>query len=170
MLSSLEGVGRKQILIFALDEPRYALYLSAVERVVRAVETTPLPQAPPFVQGVINMQGQVIPVVDIRPCFGLPPREVKPDDCFILARTSRRLMALVADSVAGLHTLADHEWVASGQVLPGVAYLHGLAKLEGDLVLLCDLDQFLSWDDERQLEAALAGDAKKTGGETSETA
>jgi purine-binding chemotaxis protein CheW len=166
MLSDLEGINRKQILIFALGEPRYALYLSAVERVVRAVEIIPLQKAPEFILGVINMQGQVILVVDIRSCFGMPRREVDPNDQFILAHTSRRLVALVADSVAGIHELTDQEWVSTDQILPGVAYIHGLAKVEGDLVLLCDIDQFLSFDDEKRLDSALKGIATRSGVKT----
>jgi len=53
------------IVLFSLDEPRYALYLSAVERVIHSVEITPLPKAPDKVLGVINIQGEVIPVIDI---------------------------------------------------------------------------------------------------------
>jgi purine-binding chemotaxis protein CheW len=167
MLSDLAGTeDQKQILIFALGEPRYALYLSTVERVVRAVEITPLPRAPEFILGVINMQGQVIPVVDIRPCFGMPRRAVNQANQFILAHTSRRLVALVADSVAGIHELAARELVTARQVLPGAAYLHGLAKLDGDLVLLCDLDQFLSFDDEKKLESALEATISRAGGKT----
>jgi purine-binding chemotaxis protein CheW len=161
MSSDQAQTDQSQILIFSLDEPRYALYLSAVERVVRAVETTPLPKAPEFILGVINVQGQVIPVVDIRPCFGMPRREVDQNDQFILAHTSRRLVALVADSVVGIHNLAERELVSARQVLPGATYIRGLVKVAGDLVLLCDLDQFLSFDDEKALQVALKGSAVK---------
>ena len=68
-MSAFEQTAPDQIVVFALDEPRYALPLSAVERVVRAVEITPLPKAPEIVLGVINMQGQVVPAVDIRKRF-----------------------------------------------------------------------------------------------------
>jgi purine-binding chemotaxis protein CheW len=166
MLDNQAGTDRKQILVFALGDRRYALYLSEVERVVQAVETTPLPKAPEFILGMINMQGQVIPVVDIRPCFGMPRREVESGDQFILARTSRRLVALVADSVTGIHELAGTELVTAKQILPGAAYLHGLVKVDGDLILLCDLEQFLSFKKEKKLEAALKETAVKTDSKT----
>ncbi|MBE3038763.1 MAG: purine-binding chemotaxis protein CheW [Chloroflexi bacterium] len=159
MLDDQAGTDRKQILVFALGERCYGLFLSAVERVIRAVETTPLPKAPEFILGVINMQGQVIPVVDIRPCFGMARREVESDDQFILAHTRRRLVALVADSVAGIHELTGSELVTAKEILPGAAYIHGLVKVDKDLILLCDLDQFLSFDDEKKLAAALKENA-----------
>lgn len=146
-----------QIVVFALDEQRYALPLSAVERVVRAVEITPLPKAPEVVLGVIDAQGQVIPVVDVRRRFRLPSRPVDEDDRLILARTSRRRVALVADSVAGVHEPADREMVSAKLELPFAEYIQGVAKTPDGLILIHDLDRFLSLDEEQLLDAALTG-------------
>ncbi|MBI4530070.1 MAG: chemotaxis protein CheW, partial [Candidatus Latescibacteria bacterium] len=79
-----------QLVVFTLDEQRYALHLSAVERVVCSVEVTPLPKAPEVVLGVINVQGQVLPVVNIRKRFQLPERGITLTDHFIVAQTARR--------------------------------------------------------------------------------
>lgn len=144
------------IVVFSLDEPRYALDLSTVERVVRAVEITPLPKAPEIVLGVINLKGQIIPVIDVRKRFRLPEREMSVDDRFIIAGTSRRLVALAADSVAGVRAIENREVVSAEEALPFAAYIQGVAKVEGDLVLIYDLDQFLSLDEERMLDAALS--------------
>jgi purine-binding chemotaxis protein CheW len=157
-MSDLQGTDQEQIVVFTLDEPRYALFLSAVERVIRAVEITRLPKAPEIVLGVINLQGQVIPVVDIRQRLHLPAREMNIDDRFIIARTSRRLVALVVNTVDGVRGLAAREMATAEQFLPGAKYIRGVAKLEGDLVLICDLDQFLSFDEEQALNAAQAGE------------
>ena len=62
-------------MVFTLDRQRYALPLSVVERVVRMIEITPVPHTPDIVLGVINAQGRVIPVVDIRRRFRLPTRQ-----------------------------------------------------------------------------------------------
>ena len=148
-----------QIVVFSLDEPRYALDLSTVERVVRAVEITPLPKAPEIVLGVINMQGQVVPVVDVRKRFRLPGREINIDDRFIISRTSRRLVALVADDVVGVKRLGNREIVSAEQALPFAEYIKGVAKVEDDLVLIYDLDRFLSLDEEEKLDEALSGGA-----------
>jgi len=141
-----------------MGEPRYALNLSAVERVVQAVEIMPLPKAPPLVLGVINVQGQVIPVVDIRQCFGLPPREITLNDQFILARTHKRRVALLADSVSGIHELKDRELVAVDEVLPGAEFIQGVVKLNDTLILICDLNQILSFEVDETLAANPLGD------------
>jgi purine-binding chemotaxis protein CheW len=151
-MSAFEQTAPNHIVLFTLDEPRYALPLSAVERVVRAVEITPLPKAPEIVLGAIDAQGRVIPVVDVRKRFRLPTREMDMDDRFIIARTS-----LAVDSVIGIRTLADGEVVSAEQALPFAEYLRGVAKMEDGIVLIYDLDQFLSLDEEHMLDAALSG-------------
>lgn len=156
-----ENCDVNQILVFVLDEPRYALSLSAVERVVRAVAITPLPLKHRFILGVINVQGQIIPVVDIRQCFGIPAHEIDETDLFILARTNLKLIALVADSIDGIHKVTSQDLITADQILPGAVFIHGMAKVKGDLILLCDLDQFLSLEDKNKLEAALKETAKK---------
>ena len=151
---------QNQIVVFTLDKPRCALLLSAMERVVHAVEITPLPKAPEIVQGVINAQGRIIPVIDVRKRFRLPEREIRLDDQFIIARTSRRLVALVVDSVVGIREVADWEMVDARQSLPFAEYLQGVAKIEDNIILIYDLDQFLSLDEERLLDAAMSGGAE----------
>jgi purine-binding chemotaxis protein CheW len=152
-----EPTALNQIVVFALDEQRYALPLSAVERVVRAVEVTPLPKAPEIILGVINVQGQILPVVNMRRRFRLPARAMGADDWLILARTSRRRVALIADSVAGVQTPADREMVNVEQTLPFADYVQGVAKTPDGLILIHDLDRFLSLDEEQELGAALTG-------------
>lgn len=158
-MGSKVGPGVEHLLVFSLDESRYALPLATVDRVVRAVEVTPLPKAPEIVLGVINAQGRVIPVVDVRRRFRLPTRELHLDDRFIIARTDRRLVALVSDDVAGVRELEPSTLASTKETLPFAGYLQGVAKLEDGLVLISDLDAFLSLDEERLLETALTGES-----------
>jgi purine-binding chemotaxis protein CheW len=158
--SDLNHNNRNRIVVFALDEPRYALPLSAVKRVVRSVEITPLPNAPAIIQGAINVQGTIIPVVNIRERLQLPAREIHCGDHFIIARTQRRNVALVADYVADIRELADRDMVSAKQALPFVEHLHGVAKTEDNLILIYDLDSFLSLEDERALDNALSEGAE----------
>ncbi|MFA6596314.1 MAG: chemotaxis protein CheW [Ignavibacteriaceae bacterium] len=156
-MSTLNNDGNKKIVLFSLDEPRYALYLSAVQRVVQAVEITPLPKAPDIVLGVINFQGEIIPVVDIRKRFRLPPREINVEDQFIIAQTSKRLVVLAVDSVAGVFELEHHQVLNAKTAFPYTDYLSGVAKIEGNIILINDLEKFLSLDEEIILDKALTG-------------
>jgi purine-binding chemotaxis protein CheW len=131
--------------------------LAIVERVIRAVEISPLPRAPRIVRGVINVQGHILPVVDIRALFRLPSRETGVDDRFIIARTPRRVLALIVDRVMGISEVPEEKIVSAESALPFAEGLRGVAKLEDGLVLIYDLDRFLSLDEEGQLDAALSG-------------
>lgn len=141
-------IASQQLLLFTMGELRFALNLAVVERIVQAVEIMPLPKAPPLVLGVINVQGQVMPVVDLGPCFGLPPREVSVNDQFILARTANRRVAVVAEAVTGIRDLTEQELVSASDLLPGVGYIHGVVNLDDELVFICDLEQVLPFSSE----------------------
>lgn len=147
-----------QIVVFNLDEQRYALYLSAVERIYRAAEISPLPKAPEIVLGVVNVMGRIVPVVNVRRRFRLPERELKPGDQIVTARTSRRTVALVVDAVTGVIELPGEKIVLPEEIVPQMQYVEGVVKLEDGLALIHDLDRFLSLDEEGTLDVALNAD------------
>jgi len=144
-----------QLVIFTLDEQRYALHLHTVKRIVRAVEITPLPKAPEIVLGVVNVQGQVIPVMDIRNRFSLPGRELDLSDQLIISHIPKRTVALVVDAVSDVIECPDQVLITSEQILPDTGYIDGVLKLEDGLILIHDLDKFLSLEEGERLDDAL---------------
>ncbi len=155
-----------RLFVFTLDEQRYALHLSAVHRVVRAAEVTSLPKAPAIVLGVINVQGQIVPVVNLRRRFRLPERDIDVNDQFIIAHTSKsgpepvegRPVALPADAALGVMEVPEEKITTREEIVPGLEYLEGVAKMEDGLILIHDLAAFLSLDEENALEEALPAD------------
>jgi purine-binding chemotaxis protein CheW len=145
----------KQLVVFALDEQRFALALASVERVARVVAFTSLPKAPAIVLGVINAWGDIVPVFDLRQRFRLPRREVNLSDQLIIARTSRQRVALVADAVSGVVEVPQEEIIAAEKIFPEIEYVQGVVKLQDGLVLIHDLDKFLSPREEKILDEAL---------------
>ena len=113
----------------------------------------PLPRGPAIVEGVINLRGRVVPVLDIRARFGLPAKPLECSDHFVVADTEERLVALRVDRAIDLVGLdsADVEDVRG--LIPGADYVSWVAKLPHNLVLIHDLRTFLS----RAESAALAG-------------
>jgi purine-binding chemotaxis protein CheW len=144
------------LVVFVLDDQRYALHLSAVERTIRMVAITPLPRAPEIVTGVINVQGRVVPVLNIRRRFRLPERGAGLGDQLLIARAGQRTVALVVDDVRGIIDGAEHQPVAPDAIVPGLEHVTGVVKLDDGMLLIHDLDRFLSLDEERELAAALA--------------
>lgn len=148
-----------QLVVFRLDEQRYALPLAVVERIVRAAEVTPLPKAPPAVIGVIDIEGRVLPVLDLRQRFRLPEREIIPADQFLIAQTAQRTVALLIDEAQGVFERQLSEIIAVDRIAPGLEHVQGVIKLADGLVLIQDLESFLSLEEARVLEEAMSQEA-----------
>jgi purine-binding chemotaxis protein CheW len=144
-----------QLVVFSLNEQRYALYLHAVERIIRAVDVTPLPEAPDIIIGIINLQGQIIPVANIRRRFGLLEQEIDLSNQLIIASTSRRTVALVVDSVNEVIEPEEEKVILAEKITPGMELIDGVIKLEDGMILIHDLDRFLSLEEETLLDRAM---------------
>ncbi len=142
------------LLIFSLDQQRYALHLDTVDTIIRAAAVTKLPKAPDIILGVLDLHGEVVPVVNIRKRFQLAERAITPGDIFIIARTGSLRVALVSDEALGVLEAAQ-EIVTVESISPGVEYVSGVAKTADGLVLIHDLDTFLSLEEKASLTKAL---------------
>lgn len=149
-----------QIVLFSLDGRHYALPLDNVERVIPSVEITPLPGAPAVITGAIDMQGDVIPVVDIRSRLNLPHRDIAVSDKFIISRMKKRRVAVIAGDVTGVVECKPGEIIPPDSVAPGLENVNGVLRLGDGIALIYDIDGFLSIDDENALEEA-AGKARQ---------
>jgi purine-binding chemotaxis protein CheW len=143
-----------QIIQFLLDSSRYGLPLANVERIVRAVEITPLPAGPEIALGIINVAGKLHPVLDIRGRFGLPRREISPENHFLIVKTPGRSVVFAVDEVCGLIEQRC-QIVPPDDIIRGIEHLRGVIKLEGSLVLIQDVEAFLSLDEAQALDAAV---------------
>ncbi|MBI3853103.1 MAG: purine-binding chemotaxis protein CheW [Verrucomicrobia bacterium] len=144
-----------QLVVFRLDAQRYAVPLVVVERIVRAAEITPLPKSPDIVLGAIDVAGRVLPVLNIRRRFRLPEREVRPADQFLIAQTAQRTVVLAVDETQGVIERSSAEIIGAAQIVPGLDHLQGVVRLDDGLVLIHDLEKFLSLDEARALDKAL---------------
>ena len=152
-----EAATDESLVVFALDEQEFALGIAVVERVVRAVEITPLPSAAPGVRGVINLEGSMIPVFDLRARFGLPARALRASDHLVIARAARRLVAVLVDSVVGVAPRAGASGASSPEISPGPDAIEGAVAVGGGTVFIHDLDRFLSLENMHAPDAALEG-------------
>jgi purine-binding chemotaxis protein CheW len=144
--------------VFGLDAGRYALPLAVVDRIVRAAHVTPLPMAPPAVLGAIDVQGHVLPVFNLRHKFRLPERIVDPADQFLIARTSQRTVVLVIDAAHGVLERPAAAMIDAAHIAPTLGHVRGVIPLEDGLVLIHDLEVFLSPDEARALDEAMNQD------------
>ena len=145
-----------ELLIFQLDQQRYALPLARVERVLRRVAVAPFPKAPAIVSGVFELQGSLVPVVEIRQRFGLAPRAPRLSDQFLLAHARRHRVALAVEAVEPVVAVPAAEIAAPERVVPGLEYVRGIVRLPGaGVIFVHDLDALLSLEEDVQLATAM---------------
>lgn len=145
--------GSRALLLFALGARKLAIPVASVLRVVPAVEITPLPNAPAPVRGIINVQGAIVPVYDLHQRLGLPVRPVACEDFLILARNGSRDVALLADEICGVAAHPGQQ--PSGSSVQNIAPGSEAVALAGEIVLIQDLDQFLSASEDATLQQAI---------------
>lgn len=141
--------------LLKVDGQTYALPLAAVDRILRMAEVTPLPGAPEVVEGVINMQGEVLTVVSIRRRLGLVQRAVGAADSLVVVRARTRRLAIIAESVLGVVERPADAVVSTGDITRGSQHIEGVLKTSDGLVLIYDLDRFFSPEEEQSLDLAL---------------
>lgn len=146
---------RIKIVVFLVERQRYALPLDIVERIIRAVEVTPLSKAPEMVMGAIDVEGRVLPVLNLRRRLNLRERTIEPTQQFVLAQTTRRAVALVTDEVLEVAETPPTGIVEPAQISPGLEHLSGVVRMADGLVLIYDLERFLSLEEEYALDRAL---------------
>lgn len=144
-----------EILIFELAGQRYGIPLRSVREVVRAVAITALPMAPPVIEGIINVRGAVVPVFDLRSRFQIPPKALQPSDHLILVCARSRLAALRVDRADWMAGIGEDQLADVTTLVPRTGYVDGVAKLPDGLVLIHDIDTFLSQAESAALDAAL---------------
>lgn len=146
-----------QLFQFSCAGRRYALDLVKVERVIAAAAVSPIPGAPEIVAGVLNLHGEIVPVIDFRLRIDATPTRLSPDLYFIIANGSRRRLCLMVDQVDGLLDDVGHDLQLAD--ISRSSLVRGVLALPDGLTMIFDLDEFLSLDEQTELDHALDGEA-----------
>jgi purine-binding chemotaxis protein CheW len=151
------------VLVFDLAGWRYALPISVISELVRAVTIVPLPDAPPIVEGLINLRGRLVPVLDIRSRFGLPAQPLSPHDHLLIVHDDARLVAFRVERAQALLQLEPTDIEATAALVPRADQIRGVARLPDGLVLIQDVSAFLRDAETAALDAAMAKAATPKG-------
>lgn len=138
-------------LIFILEKERYAISVSAVERIYPVVNITPLPDGPDILKGIIKVKGRVVPVINIRKRLALPDKEVELSERMIIARTKKLIVAILVDDVEGLMEIDEKNIAEKDSIFPGLKYIEGVIKSSSGIIIVHNLDDFLSLEEEETL-------------------
>ncbi|GLX77599.1 chemotaxis protein CheW [Thalassotalea insulae] len=144
-----------QWVTFQLDSETYGINVMQVQEVLRYTEIAPVPGAPTYVLGIINLRGNVVTVIDTRSRFGLESSEVTDNTRIVIIEAEKQVIGILVDSVAEVVYLKASEI----DVAPNVGndesakFIQGVSNRDGELLILVDLNKLLSdeeWDELKQ--------------------
>ena len=155
-VAAAAGGEERQLVVFQLGAELYGVDIARVHEIIRLQTITRVPRAPSFVEGVINLRGKVIPVVDLRRRFGLPLADHTRATRTVVVEIGDQVVGIIVDSVSEVLRVSTATIEPPSPVVAGIdsEYLQGLAKLPERLVILLDLDRVLAREERRAIELA----------------
>ncbi|MCF3098024.1 chemotaxis protein CheW [Aeromonas australiensis] len=141
-----------QWVTFQLENETYGINVMQVQEVLRYTEIAPVPGAPEYVLGIINLRGNVVTVIDTRSRFGLPSGEVSENSRIVIIEAEKQVIGIMVDSVAEVVYLRSSEIDAAPAVgtEESAKFIQGVSNRDGQLLILVDLNKLLSdeeWED-----------------------
>ncbi|MGE5584889.1 MAG: chemotaxis protein CheW [Bacillota bacterium] len=140
--------GTRHVVVFQLGRELYAVSISDVREIVRMQPITPVPSAPDYVEGVVNLRGQVIPVLNLARRLGIPVQPVTPATRIVVVQAGQDTIGMIVDSVVKVAHIAQQD-IERPEALAkegaSLAYIVGIARAEDRLITLIDLEQALSF-------------------------
>lgn len=140
-----------QLVTFRLEDETYGINVMHVQEVLRVTEIAPVPGAPPYVLGIINLRGNVVTVIDTRSRFGLPPGEIGEASRVVIIESEMQVVGILVDSVAEVVELKGSEIDSAPNVgnEESSKFIQGVATSDNNLLIVVDLNKLLSeeeWD------------------------
>ena len=151
--NQVKSAAERQLVAFELAGETYGVDINWVHEIIRMQAVTRLPRTPEFIEGVINLRGRIIPVIDLRKRFGLPPREQTPDTRIMVVEMAGVTVGMIVDAVSEVVRLPAESIEPPPPMMHGIdtAYLEGVGKWEDRLVILLNLDRVLRQGEQEQL-------------------
>jgi len=143
----------KQIISFKIKDEEYGLEILKVKEVIRIKEITKLPKAPDFVKGVINLRGDVIPIIDLREKFGISGDKYSETKRVIIVEVEERSMGIIVDSVSHVIRIAESQ-IDTSPFLGGISkeFISGVIKFDERLIVLLNIDKILTTEEKIEMD------------------
>ncbi len=135
--------GTMQLVSFKLAKELYGIEITKVREIILITEITRIPEAPPFLKGLINLRSTVIPVIDLRVRFGLPEAELSDESRIMVLQACGKTIGIMVDAVSEVLRVKHDQIAPPPPTVAGLGrdYLSGLVKLENQLLILLEIDK-----------------------------
>jgi len=147
-VAEVDALYEAQWVTFYLEGECYGINVMQVQEVLRVSDIAPVPGAPEYVMGIINLRGNVVSVLDTRNRFGLPSRETDESTRIIIVEMNQQTVGIIVDSVGEVVEVQQDEVGKSPNVgnEESARYIHGIVSREGFLLILVELSRLLDQD------------------------
>jgi purine-binding chemotaxis protein CheW len=146
-----------QLVIFTVGKEHYGVGIDAIQEIVRVPEITEVPDAPVFLEGVINLRGRVVPVLDLRKRLRLPGMEKTKTSRVLVIENEGNLTGLLVDAVSEVRKVQPDAVEDPPEMISaiGIEYITGVVKMEDLLIILLNLRSILSIEDMNKIQNTL---------------
>ena len=146
--SAAHSAAEEHVVIFRLADEYYALDIQAVQEIVRMQTITSIPGSESWVEGITNLRGRVVPVIDLRRRCGVPAAEPTAETRIVVVSSPNGMVGLIVDAVSEVMRIPAEQVELPSAIVAAAenTYLRGIAKLEDRLVSLMDLEGVLPSD------------------------
>jgi len=151
----MENKNSRQFIFYSVEGLRFALPLNQVIRVVQAAEVTPLPGAPDSIQGIINVQGDIIPVFNTRKYLGFSEKSLDPGDYFLLVKSGTQPMAMWVTDVQNIEEIEPGRISRNASAPSGLKSFEGVIKAGQEMIYIQNAARFISRENGETLQEAL---------------
>jgi purine-binding chemotaxis protein CheW len=145
-MAEMTKEGETQLVVFKMEKEEFACGINDVREVLKMIRVTPLPRSLDFVEGVINLRGDVIPVIDLRKRFGLAEAERTEDNRIIIVEVEERMVGLTVDSVTEVIRLSNTQIQEAPDQVAGsqTKLIMGVGKVDDRMLIILNLDRILT--------------------------
>ncbi|HEY8320262.1 MAG TPA: chemotaxis protein CheW [Candidatus Baltobacteraceae bacterium] len=143
-----------KVVSFRLGTEEYGVDIAQAQEVIRMVEITHVPRAPRFMEGVINLRGQLIPIIDLRTRFGMPRVEKTKSSRIVVTDIGSKRVGIIVDSVSEVIDIPIENIEDAPEMIAGIGteYIQGVGKVADRLIIMLDLTMVITTDERRDLE------------------
>lgn len=143
-----------QVVSFKLGSEEYGVEIAQVQEINRMVAVTHVPRAPQFMEGVINLRGQLIPIIDLRTRFGMQRIAATKSSRIVVTEIGSKRVGIVVDSVSEVLNIPIENVEDAPEMVAGVGteYIQGVGKMGDRLIIMLDLTMVISSEEKKELE------------------
>jgi len=142
-----------KVLVFSINGEYYATNIVEVERILDYEISTKIPDSPQFVEGVMNYEDKILPIISLSKRFNLPSAEVQADAKIIVAKQDNSKIGIIVDFVSEVKDVRIEKIEKSPDIITGISkrYIKGLIKIEGKIIIYLNISAILTDDEKNQI-------------------